>query len=214
MELINNVPDQLFTPSVIVAHEITLTDSPLELRSEIEQLLLDRKDSDLAPSLKEGVRGLLRRGGFKPSGRSKPASEYLLQSAKEGRFPWINNIVDINNFISMKYGLPISALDLMIVGDSVQFRYGKAGEKYIFNQAGHEIELENLLCVGRADPDEPLGNPVKDSMTGKLKATTNSVLIAIYSSTEVYSNETLGKIAREFSDLMVKYAHAKIAYII
>src|SRR5262249_26113317 len=35
-------------------------------------------------NVRELVRALLRHGGFKPTGRSKPASEYLLRAAGEG----------------------------------------------------------------------------------------------------------------------------------
>jgi len=93
------------------------------------------------------VRGLLRRGGFKPSGRNKPASEYLAQAAREGRFPRINNLVDVNNLISLESGLPISLLDLAAVGERAEIRYGAPGEKYVFNSGGQEIELAGLICV-------------------------------------------------------------------
>src|SRR5271154_7386886 len=43
------------------------------------------------------VRQLLRHGGFKPAGRSKPASEYLHAASAEGRFPHINAVVDTCN---------------------------------------------------------------------------------------------------------------------
>ena len=34
-------------------------------------------------AVREAVRALLRHGGFKPTGRSKPASEYLLRAVRE-----------------------------------------------------------------------------------------------------------------------------------
>jgi hypothetical protein len=34
-------------------------------------------------AVREAVRALLRHGGFKPTGRSKPASEYLLKAVRE-----------------------------------------------------------------------------------------------------------------------------------
>ena len=40
------------------------------------------------------VRDLLRAGGFKPAGRSKPASEYLVRAAGEGKLAGINLVVD------------------------------------------------------------------------------------------------------------------------
>src|SRR5262245_25422439 len=58
------------------------------------------------------VRDLLRHGGFKPAGRSKPASEYLVGALAEGRFPRINALVDACNVVSLHSGLPISLVDL------------------------------------------------------------------------------------------------------
>ena len=40
------------------------------------------------------IRDLLRHGGFKPSGRSKPASEYLVRAASDGGMRSINAVVD------------------------------------------------------------------------------------------------------------------------
>src|SRR5258708_4111988 len=45
-------------------------------------------------TVRSEVRQLLRQGGFKPAGRSKPASEYLHATLIEGRFPRINAAVD------------------------------------------------------------------------------------------------------------------------
>src|SRR5262245_64895060 len=63
------------------------------------------------------VRQLLRHSGFKPAGRSKPASEYLHAVQCEGRFPAINAAVDTCNIVSLHSGLPISLVDLdLLVG--------------------------------------------------------------------------------------------------
>src|SRR4029450_10650795 len=51
-------------------------------------------------SVREAVRALLRHGGFKPTGRSKPASEYLIKAAQEKRLSPINLAVDSCNVVS------------------------------------------------------------------------------------------------------------------
>src|SRR5271166_5494436 len=58
--------------------------------------------------VRETVRQLLRHSGFKPTGRSKPASEYLLKAVAEGRLASINVAVDACNSVSLHSGLPIS----------------------------------------------------------------------------------------------------------
>src|SRR5262249_38060468 len=51
-------------------------------------------------AVREAVRALLRHDGFRPAGRSKPASEYLVKAAAEGRLASINPAVDVCNAVS------------------------------------------------------------------------------------------------------------------
>src|SRR5687767_15036533 len=57
--------------------------------------------------VREAVRALFRHGGFKPTGRSKPASEYLIRAVSEGVLSSINLAVDVCNVVSLHSGLPI-----------------------------------------------------------------------------------------------------------
>src|SRR5215472_11406250 len=63
-------------------------------------------------SVREAVRALLRHGGFKPAGRSKPASEYLIKAVNEKLLASINLAVDVCNMMSLHSGLPITVVDL------------------------------------------------------------------------------------------------------
>ena len=58
------------------------------------------------------VRDMLRHGGYKPTGRGKPASEYLVRAASEGALGSINAAVDVCNGVSLHSGFPISVVDL------------------------------------------------------------------------------------------------------
>lgn len=159
----------------------------------------------------EAVRALLRRLSYKPSGRGKPASEYLAQAAREGRFPRISALVDLNNLVSLRSGLPASILDIrpfLTEGGSARalIRPGQAGESYVFNQAGQSIELEDLLCLCGGPDERPLGNAVKDSLEAKLSPETRSVIVCLYAPAELASvaeaeardyAEALGKLGGE-----------------
>src|SRR3954469_9551184 len=63
-------------------------------------------------AVRAAVRDLLRHGGYKPTGRGKPASEYLIRAAAEGGLGSINAAVDACNAVSLHSGLPISVIDL------------------------------------------------------------------------------------------------------
>lgn len=185
MEAINTLKDKGIGAGIVVARGISIKPASATLKSELDALVALRQSEEFPPqSLKDAVRGMLKKGGFKPSGRNKPASEYLAQAAREGRFPSINNLVDVNNLVSLRSGLPISLLDLDAIGNKLLLRFGKENERYVFNAGGQEIELEGLICTCSGERDEPLGNPVKDSLAGKLKDSTRNVVGVIYAPAE------------------------------
>lgn len=206
MAITVQLPDPDFTAAVVIARNITLAPSPADLATQLDALIAQRANEDFPPpALKESVRAMLRKGGFKPSGRNKPASEYLAQAAREGRFPRINNLVDINNLLSLQSGLPISLLDADIVGPDPVIRYGRPGEKYVFNAAGQEIDLEGLICICGGPDKTPMGNPIKDSMVAKLKEATTNVVGVIYAP---QSNPQLKELLQRFAALITQFAGA------
>jgi DNA/RNA-binding domain of Phe-tRNA-synthetase-like protein len=124
------------------------------------------------------VRDLLRHGGFKPTGRSKPASEYLARAAGEAALSSINLAVDACNAASLHSGLPISVIDLELA--KAPFRIGIAGlgEGYPFNAAGQVIDLEGLVCL--FDAQGPCANAVKDAQRTKTCAATTRTLAIVW----------------------------------
>jgi hypothetical protein len=62
-------------------------------------------------NVRQKVRDVLRHSGYKPTGRGKPASEYLAGATAERRLSNINLAVDICNAVSLHSGLPISVVD-------------------------------------------------------------------------------------------------------
>jgi DNA/RNA-binding domain of Phe-tRNA-synthetase-like protein len=132
---------------------------------------------------RDAVRAMLRYGSYKPSGRGKPASEFLLRAAISGEFPRINAPVDVNNVVSLASGLPGSVFDAGLTGPRLCLRYGVVGESYVFNPSGQSIDLEDLLVVCRDTLGrwEPCGNPVKDAMATKVRGETNDVAGVLYS---------------------------------
>jgi len=139
-------------------------------------------DAFLSQEMRQRVRQIFRHGKYKPSGRGKPASEFLLRVAIGGSFPLVNGPVDVNNAISLESGLPGSIFDAELSGTRLLLRHGLPGEEYVFNPSGQTIDLEDLLVVCRktADGWEPCGNAVKDSMATKIHAETRNVIAVLY----------------------------------
>jgi DNA/RNA-binding domain of Phe-tRNA-synthetase-like protein len=135
----------------------------------------------LAPpddATRAAVRDLLRHGGFKPTGRSKPASEYLAAAALDGRLRPINPVVDAGNAASRHGGLPISVIDLERARPPLAVAIAPAGASYVFNAGGQTIEVGGL--VGLADADGPIANAVKDSQRTKTDGASRRVLALVW----------------------------------
>jgi DNA/RNA-binding domain of Phe-tRNA-synthetase-like protein len=127
--------------------------------------------------IRGAVRDLLRHGGYKPTGRGKPASEYLVQAAERGALASINVAVDACNVASLHSGLPISVVDLDRCAPP--FRIVIAGaEQYVFNPSGQTIDLGGLLCL--FDANGPCANAVKDSQRTKTNDETRSTLSVVW----------------------------------
>lgn len=217
LEVQNLLKQRRLNAGVVTVHGVRLSDTPAELKEQLDSLVLKRSGEDFPPEdLKSAVRNLLRTAAYKPTGRGKPASEYLAQSAREGRFPFINNLVDVNNYMSLSSGLPISLLDLAVTTESVMLRDGFEGEKYVFNEAGQEIDLNGLICVCRKEGEAgiPLGTPVKDSMAAKLKAETDSVLGVIYAPASSVSGTQLVFLLEEFALMLERFGGGRTATVI
>lgn len=128
--------------------------------------------------VRAAVRDLLRHGGFKPTGRSKPASEYLIRASGEGQLGSINLAVDLCNAVSLHSGLPISVVDLAKTSGELRVGVAPAGSSYVFNASGQTIELEGLLCL--FDGDGPCANAVKDAQRTKTSADTRRTLSIVW----------------------------------
>jgi DNA/RNA-binding domain of Phe-tRNA-synthetase-like protein len=129
-------------------------------------------------TVREAVRVLLRHGGFKPAGRSKPASEYLIRAVGDGALSSINACVDVCNIVSLHSGLPVSVVDLSKAKPPFRIVIAPAGSSYVFNASGQAIDLGGLLCLW--DLEGPCANAVKDAQRTKTDAQTTQTLTVIW----------------------------------
>lgn len=131
--------------------------------------------------VREHVRKLLRYGGFRPTGRSKPASEYLLKAVRENLLRPINLAVDVCNAVSLHSGLPISVVDLAKAAPPLSIAIAPAGATYVFNASGQTIDLGGLLCL--CDAAGPCANAVKDAQRTKVDEQTTETLSIVWGTT-------------------------------
>lgn len=128
--------------------------------------------------VKAMVRDLFRHRGYKPTGRGKPASEYLVGAAEAGRLDSINAAVDACNVVSLHSGLPISVIDLDRATGPFRIDVPEDGAEYVFNASGQSIRLSGLLCL--FDAEGPCANAVRDSQRTKTHDGTTRTLSVIW----------------------------------
>lgn len=148
--------------------------------ADLLQLLEIRSAAPLKrdESVRTDIRDMLRFGGYKPTGRGKPASEYLVRAAGEGGIGSINLAVDACNAVSLHSGLPISVVDLDRAMPPFRVGIAPPGERYVFNASGQEIDLGGLLCL--FDAGGPCANAVRDSQRTKTHAGTLKTLSIVW----------------------------------
>ncbi len=131
--------------------------------------------------LRAAVRDMLRHGGYKPTGRGKPASEYLVRAADEGGIRSINLVVDLCNIVSLHSGFPISLIDPDLATPPLRIGIAGTDNRYVFNASGQEIDVEGLVCLH--DAAGPCANAVKDAQRTKTHDQTMRTLSIIWGCT-------------------------------
>ena len=165
-----------------VAFATTFAQPIAELASPEWLVALLRDDADAKVRRPEDVQGeirdMMRHGGYKPTGRGKPASEYLVRAAGEGKLRSINAPVDVCNVVSLHSGVPISVVDLDRTQGALAIDLAPADAAYVFNASGQEIKVAGLVCLH--DEDGPCANGVKDSQRTKTHDGTTRTLTVLW----------------------------------
>lgn len=173
-------------PNLDIATFISVFPSALSKCQSPPNLLMWFSEGCNAPlstseGVKSAIRELLRQDGFKPTGRSKPASEYLLKAIEKGWFGpdrGINLAVDACNVVSLHSGLPISVIDLDLTEGSLMVARCKPETRYVFNPSGQVIDVSGLISLH--DEQGPCAGPVKDSQRTKTNDETRRTLSIIW----------------------------------
>ncbi len=206
--LVISLPPSSLRAGLIEARDVTVRPSSPEYRERINSDTRKFVSPDfIYPDyMQKGIRSLLKTFGFHPSGRSRPASEFLFKDLQNrGSFNFINNVVDINNHLSLITHLPISTFDLDKSGHDLCLRVGFDDESYVFNREGQLLSLKKLLVVARRGSDNAaIGSPVKDSQATKVFEETRNIAVIIYSSGNITSEDEMQQLLERYMLLLKK----------
>lgn len=168
---------------------IAITSFQIDLRTplggiESPDWLVALLDADAATpfgydeSVRAAIRDLFRAGGYRPTGRGKPASEYLHTAAINGRLGSINAAVDLCNVVSLHSQLPISLVDVVKLETPLAIGLPGSRTAYVFNASGQEIDITGLISL--RDAGGWCANGVKDSQRTKTNGATQRTLTVIW----------------------------------
>lgn len=172
-----------------------------------EQLNLEDLTSDCR--IKDG-RETYKALGKSPS-KYRLSSEALMRRILQGKGLYrVNNIVDINNLISIKSRFPVGSYDLSNINYPVTLNKAKEGESYKgIGKDALNIEKLPVFC----DDKGPFGSPTSDSVRAMIRETTKEIIMCIYS----FSGEDgLEGYLNEAQELLERYAEGsnfKIAVV-
>ena len=195
------------TLGCVQAH-VTVKDSDENLWNEIngycEVLQKEMNIEELSnfPSIKDG-RELYKKLGKSP-GKYRQSSEALIRRVLQGKGVYkVNNVVDINNLISLKSKFPIGSYNIENLTFPIKLTIGKEGEKY--KGIGKEmINIEGLPVL--LDSLGSFGSPTSDCERAMITKYTNKILMCIYSFS---GNVNMNEYIQYAKELLERYAHAE-----
>ena len=113
----------------------------------------------------------------KDPARYRPAAEALLRRVAQGKGLFrVNNVVEVNNLLSLETGFSIGTYDVAKLHPPLVFRRGRAGETYEGIGRG-PLNLEGLPVV--VDAQGPFGSPTSDSARRMVGSATRHILMVL-----------------------------------
>jgi len=144
--------------------------------------------------------------GKNPS-RYRNSAEALLRRILLGKgIYYINNVVDVNNFISLQSNCSVGSYDVGKLRGAVSFTIGRKGECYTGIGKELSLDIENLPIL--EDDIGKFGSPTSDSERAMITADTKSVLMIVFS---FGGDDRLTEHLTEAAGLLTRYASARNA---
>lgn len=189
-ELCKLIPD--FKIGIIHYHHITVSESPQMLKGRFrlfqESLYFNLEDKNITEM--DGIhewRQIFKTTGKDPN-RYRPSVEALYRRIKKQNFiDSVQSAIDVNNFFSLQYQIPIGVYDTSKIAGNVTIRLGNPGEEYE-GLNGRTNSVEKLIVS--ADVNGAFGSPFVDSSRTPVTFDTKSALQIVYLRPSLPLNES------------------------
>ena len=166
--------DERIKIGIIHYTKFVVSESPQMLKGRMqlfqEHLFFDLEDKELTDyrGIKEW-RALWKKLGADP-GRYRPSMEAMMRRIRNQNYLLpLNSAVDLNNFFSLQYEIPVGLYDLSHVEGAIQIVLGGADSVYT-GINGRENTLSGILTI--EDALGPFGSPYVDSIRTIVNETT------------------------------------------
>jgi DNA/RNA-binding domain of Phe-tRNA-synthetase-like protein len=171
-----------FKIGVVHYRDIHVSDSPQMLKGRLrlfqESLYFDYTDKKVTdiPAINEW-RKLFKTVGTDPN-RYRPSNEALYRRVQKQQYMHtVNSAVDMNNFLSLQYQIPLGIYDVSMLDGDVVIKLGAEQDSYVaINE--REVSLTNKILS--ADQLGPFGSPYVDSKKTAVTTNTTEALHLIY----------------------------------
>ncbi|MGD6941489.1 B3/B4 domain-containing protein [Cytobacillus gottheilii] len=172
-----------FKIGVITYHDIQVGKSPQMVKGRLqlfqESLYFDYEDKKVTEieAIQEW-RQIFKACGKDPNRYRHSAEALFRRVIKQNYLQSVHSAIDLNNFFSLKYQVPIGIYDADKLSGAVQTRLGEENESYI-GLNGRENSVHRLLVA--ADETGPFGSPFVDSeQTAVTEETVNALQIVFH----------------------------------
>jgi DNA/RNA-binding domain of Phe-tRNA-synthetase-like protein len=171
-----------FKVGIIFYKHIEVGPSPQMVKGRLqlfqESLFFDMQEKELTDFA--GIaewRQVFKATGTNPS-RYRPSVEALYRRIKKQNYLQpVHSAIDLNNFFSLQYEVPIGIYDTEQINGPVFLKIGEDGEEYV-GLNGRNNSLKDMIVS--ADETGPFGSPFVDSERTKVTEVTKQALQIIY----------------------------------
>ncbi len=171
-----------FKIGVLQYNDIVVADTPQMLKGRLqffqESLAIDleTKELDEFPGIREW-RDVFKQLRSNPK-RYPPSHEALYKRIKNRKFlPSVHSAVDVNNFFSLQYEIPLGIYDLSKLHGDITIRLGTKTDAYEgLNGRMNTMTNKIISC----DDEGAFGSPIVDSTRTKVTNETTDALHLVY----------------------------------
>ncbi len=188
----------------ILEYDIEIAPTNQETQAVIDEVLSQLQNVDeitQIPTIRD-TRDAYKACGKSPS-KYRSAAEAMLRRIKQKKGLYkINNVIDIQNMMSVSSGYSIGSYDASQIEGDVILDVAKEGMSY--QGIGKEdINISNLPVL--FDDAGPFGNPSSDSIRAMIKEDTKKIVTVVYS----FSEDDLADFLLQYQDILEEFTSAQ-----